>query len=70
MIVDKKTFKPIRTIGLVLMFGSCFNLMLLITGWNEIHFSFGGRIFIIGIALWQLVTSIGILLRTPWGFLS
>ena len=68
MIADKKIFKPIKTLGFIFMFSGFFILFLLITQWNEMLFSVGGRIFVAILSFWHLLTGFGILLRRPWGF--
>lgn len=68
MIVDKDIFKPIRTLGFIIMFGGFLSLACLLIQWNDPAFDIGFRVFAILIAIWYLTTGFGIVLKKPWGF--
>jgi len=68
MILDYNRFKPIRTFGYILAAVGIFSAFLLLAEWNDPNFTITFKIFSIFMAVWHLLTSLGILMRKSWGF--
>jgi len=68
MILDYKRFRPIKTLGIILLIIGVLGFFALITNWYEPEFYDTATIFILVMSVWHLITGLGILARKRWGF--